>query len=47
MVECEFVGDVLFEGFIGRKCKLSGCYCCGFGDARMLSCPDRLKQVRG
>ena len=39
---CEFVGESLFEGASGRKCRSDGLACFGFSDAVVYaSCPTR------
>jgi hypothetical protein len=42
MVECEFVGEAVFEGFSGKKCKLDQGYCCHFADGDLVKvCPTK------
>jgi hypothetical protein len=39
---CEFVGERLYDGALGRKCKSDGLECFGFSDANIYaSCPTR------
>ena len=39
---CEFVGEPLFEGASGRKCRSDGSACFGFSNADVYaSCPTR------
>ena len=39
---CEFVGECLFDGALGRKCRSDGLACFGFSDAFVYaSCPTR------
>ena len=44
---CEFVGESLFDGALGRKCKSDGLECFGFSDAVVYaSCPTRKEALK-
>ena len=44
---CEFVGECLFDGALGRKCRSDGLECFGFSDANAYaSCPTRKEALK-
>ena len=44
---CEFVGELLFDGALGRKCRSDGLECFGFSDANAYaSCPTRKEALK-
>jgi hypothetical protein len=43
---CEFVGDPIYKGSSGRKCRFGGC-CFLFGDVALYaSCPSRIEKLK-
>ena len=44
---CEFVGELLFDGALGRKCGADGLECFNFSDAEVYaSCPTRKEALK-
>jgi hypothetical protein len=44
---CEFVGEHLFEGSVGRRCSSDGLACFGFTHANVYgSCPTRKEALK-
>ena len=44
---CEFVGERLFDGALGRKCRSDGLECFGFSDANAYpSCPTKKEALK-
>ena len=44
---CEIVGERLYDGALGRKCKSDGLECFGFSDAVVYaSCPTRKEALK-